>query len=344
MSRFRRGRGAFLRTPAQAVLWVCLLSGVVVAQASQPGGMCAELDPACELLRSEIPDRPQETETDFLPAAGSDDWLAPESVRASLENVRETRAQEFYLDVFSGPLYSTRFSNGILDAVARIHWRPEAGGPVSFYLNERVTRDSRSHGGSLPVVFSDNVGLLGAGISVQPQGWNVTLLAEANLAFNLTQTAEHSGDTEPDYRVTLYYYRRSESRWYGPIGALTFGRARGERLFTDYDASLGYYSRYDHNGIAYLQIREGVRLADWGTSRLSSYAKLNMAGDVNHDFFNNFAELGMGLELQPHREVNLGLRIEYLRGTYFGIEGQDPNPYGDRYDDFRVMLLFGRRF
>ena len=335
MNRFRLGRGAFLRAPAQAVLWVCLLNGVngvngvVVAQAGPPGDICVEPDPACESLRIEEPEE----------AAA-----APQSVRASLGNFRETRSQRLYLDVFSGPLYSTRFSNSILDAVARLHWRPKAGGPVSLYLNGHVTRDSRSRGGSLPVVFSDNVGLVGAGISVQPQGWNVTLLAEANVAFNLTRTAAHSRDTEPDYRVMLYYYRRSESRWYGPIGALTFGQLRGERLFTDYDASLGYYSRYDHNRIAYLQVREGMRLADWGASRLLGYAKLFMAKDANRDFFNNVGEVGTGLEWRPHREVNLGLRMEYLRGYYYGIAGRDPNPYGSRYDDFRVMLLFGRRF
>jgi len=288
--------------------------------------------------------RPQDAESAFLAAGASDEESTRRSARAALKNLRDTRLRHIYFDVYAGPLYSARFSNGIFDVVGRLHWRPKPSVPASFYLNGRVTHDSRSRGGNLPAVFSDNVGLLGAGVALEARRWHVSLLAEANLAFNLTRTALRNRDTEPDYRVVGYYYRRWESRFAGPLGLLTAGRARGERLFTDYDASLGYYSRYDHNVIGYLQIREGLRLAGWQNSRLLGYAKFNLAKDSNRDFFNNVGEVGAGLEFRPHREVNLGLRLEYLHGIYYGIEGRDTNPFGRQYDDFRVTLLFGRRF
>jgi tetratricopeptide (TPR) repeat protein len=288
--------------------------------------------------------RPQDAESAFLAAGASDEESTRRSARSALKNLRDTRLRHFYFDVYAGPLYSARFSNGIFDVVGRLHWRPKPSVPASFYLNGRVTHDSRSRGGNLPAVFSDNVGLLGAGVALEARRWHVSLLAEASLAFNLTQTAQRNREIEPDYRVVGYYFRRSESRFTGPLGLLTAGRARGERLFTDYDASLGYYSRYAHNVIGYLQIREGLRLADWGNSRLLGYAKFNLAKDSNRDFFNNVGEVGAGLEIRPHREVNLGLRFEYLHGIYYGIEGRDANPFGRQYDDFRVTLLFGRRF
>lgn len=288
--------------------------------------------------------RVQEAESAFSDATSSNDDSTRRAARGALKNLRDTRLRHVYFDVFAGPLYSTRFSNGILDVVGRLHWRPQPRVPVSFYLNGRVTRDSRSRGGNLPAVFSDNVGLVGAGVALEARRFHVSLLAEANLAFNLTQTPQRNRSTEPDYRVVGYFYRRWESRLFGPLGLLSAGRARNERLFTDYDASLGYYSRYAHNVIGYLQIREGLRLADVQASRLFGYAKFNLIKDSSRDFFNNLGEVGAGLELRPHRELNLSLRLEYLHGIYYGIEGRDANPFGRRYNDVRVSLLFGRRF
>jgi len=55
-------------------------------------------------------------------------------------------------------------------------------------------------------------------------------------------------------------------------------------------------------------------------------------------------EAGPGLEWRAGGPLSLSARAEYLRGVYFGIEGRDPNPYGPSYDDFRVVLVLGRRW
>jgi len=288
--------------------------------------------------------QPEKAEEAFRDAAGSPDARTQRSAQAALRTLEANRPARLYLDVFAAPLYSTRFDDAIAQFEAKLHWRPQPRWPVTLYAGTRITHDSRSRGGNLPAIFSDNVALVGAGVSFRPRRTNLTLLAEANLAFNLTQTATRNRDVEPDYRVALYYYRRWESRLYGPIGAVTFGRLSSERLFTDLDASLGYYSRYDHNGIAYLQLREGLRVAEWGTSRLYGYGKVNLAKDTNRDFFNNVGEVGAGLEFRPNARLNLALRAEYLRGIYYGIEGADPNPFRPQYNDVRVTLLFGHRW
>jgi len=33
-----------------------------------------------------------------------------------------------------------------------------------------------------------------------------------------------------------------------------------------------------------------------------------------------------------------------IDGVYFGIEGRDANPYGPNYEDFRLMLIYTKRF
>ena len=283
-------------------------------------------------------------EAAFRAALASPDPKTFRAARGALKNLPGVSLNRVYLDVFASPLYATRFSNGIANFWAQLHWRPRPDGPVTLYLGTRITRDSRSRGGNLPAIISDNAALLGAGVNVRPRGWNLNFQAEANLAFNLTQPAGPNRDVRPDYRAVLSYYRRWDSRLWGPIGALTFERLRGERLFTDLDTSLGYYSRYRDNVIGYLQLREGLRLANFGASSLAGYMVLNLAKDTNRDFYNNVGEVGAGLEFRPHRNLNLSLRAAYLRGIYYGIEGRDPNPFRPSYNDFRLTLFFGHRF
>jgi len=158
-------------------------------------------------------------------------------------------------------------------------------------------------------------------------GWSAALSAEAGVAFNLMKTPEHPRDSESDYRVSLTDFHHWEGRW---------------RFFTDLGLSAGYFSRYRDNIIGYIQLRAGFKVLDGDTS-LSLYAPFNALRDKNKDFYNNVAEGGGGLELQPYTRINLTLRAEYFRGNYFGIEGRDRNPYERGYDDFRVtMICFGR--
>lgn len=288
--------------------------------------------------------QPEKAAGAFEAAAGSSEARTQQLASAALRALRASQLARVYLDLYATPSFATRFDNFIVQFQGQLHWRPRPSWPVTLYLGTRITHDSKSRGGSLPAIFSDNVALVGAGVSFRPKRTNLALVAEANLAFNLTTSTARNRDVEPDYRAALYYYRRWEGKLYGPAGALTLGRLRSDRLFTDLDASLGYYSRYDHNGIGYLQLREGVRLADWRASRLYGYAKINLVKDTNRDFYNNLAEFGPGVEFRPSGNFNLSLRAEYLRGTYFGIEGHDPNPFRAQYNDFRMTLLVGHRF
>lgn len=201
---------------------------------------------------------------------------------------------------------------------------------MTLYLGAALTKDSRSTGGNLPAIFSDNFGLVGLGVGAQPgRGW-VSVRAEANLAVNLVRSADHPDRTEGDVRVLAAYFRR----WEPPPGA--------GRRFAEVYGSAGYYSRYRDNGIAYAQARAGWRLT--AAAPLYGYLRLNLTKDVNRDFYNNVAEIGPGLEWRAGGPLALSARAEYLGGVYLGIEGRDPNPYGPTYDDFRLVLVVGRRW
>jgi len=263
----------------------------------------------------------------FSAAARSPDEDQRRKARSALRVVRAA-ARRAYFDVYASPLYMTRFGDAVGFLEGQYHLKPAPESPVSFYAGTRYVQDSRSRGGSLPQIYSDNVWELGSGIRIQPPGWKVSLSAEESLAFNLVRTPSHPHNTEGDFRAVLAGYQDFE------LG----------RPFVDVGASGGYYGRFD-NAIAYAQFREGLELWSGKRQRLLGYLRQNLSGDKNADFFNNVAEFGPGLEFWPWRSENLKLRGEYVHGVYYGREKSgEPNPYGPRFDDFRVTLLFGGRF
>ena len=264
----------------------------------------------------------------FAAALPSVDPKIHDAAAASLKNIRG-KAAPLYVDVYASPYYSSRFADAIAYFEGSVGYKPDPAGPFSAYFGGRYTQDSLSHSGATPAIYSDNYASLEPGIRLQPEGYNANLTAEWGLASNLLRSADHPNATEFDGRVVLadYHY------WEGP-----------RRIFADAGGSAGYYSRYRDNGIGYLQLRAGIKAWDDGRSQLSVYSPLNVYKDVNHDFFNNAAEIGVGAELQPWTKINLKLRAEYLHGTYMGIVGRDSNPYGPHYTDFRVTLIYSGHF
>ena len=267
-------------------------------------------------------------EKSFAAALPSDDPKIRAAAAASLSNIRGKK-DPLYFDVYASPYDSTRFSDAIAYFEASAGYKPNPAGSFSFYLGTRYTQDSRSRSGAVPEIYSDNYASLEPGIRFQPAGFNANLTAEWGLSFNLLRSADHPDATEFDGRVVLadYHY------WEGP-----------RRLFADAGGSAGFYSRYRDNVIGYLQLRGGDKVWDDHSSQLSLYAPMNVYTDTNHDFYNNAVEIGAGLEFQPWTRVNLKLRAEYLHGTYMGISGRDPNPYGPHYDDVRLMLIYSGHF
>jgi len=290
-----------------------------------------------------------EAQNAFRAALESPDQQVHRDAETALKNVAQETGREnrpWYFDLYGSPLYMSRFSNGIAIFQGRLGWKPKPDLPLSLYLGGQIERDTRSQGGTLPIIFSDDVALVGTGVLWQPRHSHFNLRAEANVALPLINDNNgYSYTARSDYRVIGSYYNRFDGKLWGPVGLLTLAHARGERLFSDLDGSAGYYSRYNNNAIAYVQNREGLRLWTIGHSQTFGYLKYDLAKDTNGDFYNNVGEGGAGMEFRPQKNVNVGLRFEYLRGAYFGIaRALEPNPYRPNYNNFQVMLVVGHRF
>jgi len=283
----------------------------------------------------------KKAEEAFREALDSQDPKVRLDAATALQAVMQAN-RSWYLDLYASPFYTSRFDNFIGVLEGRLGWKPDADLPLSVYLGGSVTRDSRSQGGTQPIIFSDNVAMSGVGVLWQPRYAHFNVRAEANIAVPLVE-GQASYKARSDFRAIGSYYNRFDGRLWGPLGLVTLGSVKGERFFSDIDGSLGYYSRYNHNIIAYLQVREGMRMLTIGPSQVFGYLKYNLAKDTHRDFYNNLGEGGAGVELRPNKAINSSLRVEYLHGAYFGI-ARDPNPYNANYNDFRVTLLFGQRF
>lgn len=234
-----------------------------------------------------------------------------------------------YLDVVASPYSSSRFRNVIANLEAQAGRTLERSPAFSVYLAGRLTRDSRSHSGTVPEVYADNVLSLAPGLRFQPRGFSARLSVESGAALNLLRTAEHPRGVEPETRVVLADYRY----WPGPW-----------RTFADLGGTLGYYSRHRDNVIGELLGRGGVRVWDNRLFSLAAYAPLTVIKDGNRDFYNNAVEYGVGGELRPYAGLNLTVRGEFLRGTYMGIAGRDPNPFGASYRETRLILVYAAHF
>lgn len=267
-------------------------------------------------------------ERSFAAAVQSPDPRIRAAARKALDGIR-ARSDPHYLDVEAAAVSSSRFANKILSLDAKAGWKPAPAGPLSVYAAIRGARDTRSRSGEVPEIYSDDAVSFAPGLRLQPKGWNTSLSAEWGLTVNLLRTAERPERTQTDGRVVLSDYRY----WPGP-----------RRLFADAGLNVGWYGRYRDNVIGTLRARAGLRLRAGPRSQLTLYAPAYVHKDSNRDFYNNVVEAGAGVEFQPLTTLNFNVRAEYLRGWYAGIEGRDPNPYGPRYDEFRVTAAYYAHF
>ena len=102
-----------------------------------------------------------------------------------------------------------------------------------------------------------------------------------------------------------------------------------------------YYRKDKHNTVGYLQGKFGFHLLRVWTISIDGYAVTYLVKDTNEDYWNNYAEIGPGIWLKPLPDLDLKFYIEWLEGSYFGIEKtDDPNPNPQRYHDRRLGILF----
>ena len=224
-----------------------------------------------------------------------------------------------YMEVYAAPLYQTRFTNAIGQGFVRLGLAG-ASSALSPYLSVRLTRDSRSMGGTQPQIYSDNSLIAAVGLKTQPFQGGPTLYAEAGPAFMLIDDGRDR--VRADARAGAYYF----NGWYET-------RALRTELYTD----ASYYSRFNRNVITYLQLREILDAWRPGTHAVELFARLGGVVDSRRVSYNNAGEFAPGMAFIPGPTRRVVLTLEHVSGRYFvdAFPGATP-----RYADVRAMLVF----
>lgn len=234
-----------------------------------------------------------------------------------------------FVELYVSPFYQTRFENFITYGLGRVGvtaggwWRP------SVYASLRLTRDSKSVGGVLPVIYSDNSVIPALGVRVQPGGKWFTLFAEAGAAYPLVS-------------VTPRNWKRDLRA--GVIGAFTnehalSSRATGPQLVTEIFGDITWYDRFDRNIISYTQWRESLRLVRGKAGAIDVFARGWGAFDSRRVYYNRVVEGGGGIALHAGANRRASLYVEALGGRYL-TERKLSEP-ARNYTDVRVMFVTG---
>jgi len=196
---------------------------------------------------------------------------------------------------------------------------------LSAYGVLSVTYDTRSKGGTLPVIFSDNYTLLGAGLRIR-QSDSFFADVQLGVAYDLL---ERSTRTRGDVRALLVY-----GNGIFPDLAIPERLAFSLKPFADVYTSTGYYSRY-RNVIGYYQARAGLRVLEWMYSSVDVYARGDCIADTRREFYNNVLEGSIGVRVNAYQPWGISVLAELHRGLYWARQV----PVDRSYDTFRLFLV-----
>jgi len=276
--------------------------------------------------------RPDKAEEMFTAASANPDPEIAAQAKAGLQEVeRETKL--WFASVYAAPFYQSRFSNEINPANVKIGLSPTPY--FEPYVGLRFSRDIRSKSGTLPQIYSDDSAIFSVGIQSVLANTGVVLYAEAGTAVHLLAEPPAAAS---DYRAGMYW-----SRSWGSVFAPSSSAGRSISWTGSLYVDGGFYSRFDRDAIASAQLREGIRLPTGRVLPVELLGGLNLVKDSNGNFYNSIVEAGPVLRVAPLRhEPALLFEAQYLRGFYTVHDPADP--YGPRYGDFRVLLIWSKNF
>ncbi len=108
-----------------------------------------------------------------------------------------------------------------------------------------------------------------------------------------------------------------------------------------YDETVNF-EREGNNTITAGHLIQGVKFPELGLVKSAEfYFKQRYGSDANKDYWNNRGELITGTRIRFFSKIYVAVFYEYIRGWYMGDNNtNNPNPYGDTYEDMRYGFIF----
>jgi tetratricopeptide (TPR) repeat protein len=287
--------------------------------------------------------RSRESENAFRSLEASRDSsvrsIAQQERLAVSETPLARRPSHWWTHLYAAPYYDTRWKTSFVFAHVQQGLSLTDDKLVSLYGKISYSGDTKSKGGLIPAVFSDNALVFGLGVRLQPIT-GVLLDVQEGLAFDMIDRGTGGNKPRGDFRaVATLGYGIYPPYTFHPDFRMPF------YPFIDLYASAGYYSRYK-NSIGSVQLRAGLRPLEVANTVADVYTVGSIVLDTEHEFYNNLVEGGIGARFTPHVGWGLHVAAEYRRGMYLDVSdiatARRVALYDRAYESFRFFVIFER--
>jgi len=242
--------------------------------------------------------------------------------------------------LYSEIFYDTRWQSTFFNINFQIGEYLGKSRQFGLYGVAAVATDTKSSGGAVPTIISDNSLILGGGLRINALK-GLVIEVQEGIAYHLVEPPS-APRVENDFRVVGVY----GNGLYAPF-ELHSNVKFPFRPYLDFYSSVGYYNRY-HNSIGFFQLRPGFRAVEVSRTVADAYAFGKVTLDTGHEFYNNVFETGAGLRVTPNVYFGLHLVGEYIHGTYLDVSpestAQREALYPHTYDGFRFMVILDTTF
>lgn len=293
-------------------------------------------------------DRPVEAYSYFEKARKTTDTALRLKANQALTNLGGMQTKilpkPWFIDLYLYPLYYSRFDLAVYPGQGRIGRTFGKRNQWEVYLSNRTTWDDRSGqagANALPQIFEDNASVFAFGIRYSPFPIDkfpilkgIKLYVESGKAYDLVRR-EPNRRWRYDFRGGLLYWNGWGAA-HEYVDSLTLPFKQIGTIYSD----TSYFSRYNDNIINYSSLKEGLRILEYQTTEINLYVRGRGGVDKNKEFFNNFLELGPGIEYIPNNRYNFSIRFESLRGFYLSVNSPTPNPYSSYNNNLLIAEYY----
>lgn len=192
---------------------------------------------------------------------------------------------------------------------------------VRPFVDVAYVRDSRTQGGDVPIIFSDNYVLGALGLQYT-DGRGLRLFAQGGTTATIGPVAALPAGG--DVRGGAQYYRE-------------WGVQKPHAGYGTFYGSTTYYSRYK-DAVLYAQSEQAVNVAN-AAAPLEPFVREVVTLDSRGFYYDTLAELTAGLRYRPFGPRGPILSVEGAAGTYFG--GTLPPKSARTYTDLRPTVSYG---
>lgn len=298
---------------------------------------------------------------------GPDDLEAHRAMRSLPPSARNDQWSWGELDLYG--TFLSRYDIGISTGKMRqgtfvpgLRWI-EPFVQADFSLDSTAGADS----GGIPTIYNENLAGFHAGARVRPWAESAFVLyVLGGVQKDLRGTIQRQGNWFPEViagfntfhswgpgrNLAPPVFESASPAGTGPDGRTANGEHpvflqwRGD-WFVEAGADGAYYSRLS-NAIGYGQLRQGLRIANWGrVAAMDGYAVENLTMDTRGNYYDNSAEIGPGARfvISPSPATTVTVSTDYVLGTYLGRNAGDTR--GDtasNYADFRFTVALSLRW